>query len=154
MSPTSLHLDFANILRFYSPLWPWRGWRWRRRNWPLFSCIIFYLLLQLLSPLFPFSWNIACVVDAAHLYQINSSSLSTVNISVNTTRTNNHNAFANLTLPTIVPPLVTTARDKLDICKACWCSERKDSLDCRRGGQLDSLPILPSKSDRLLITEM
>lgn len=41
-----------------------------------------------------------------------------------------------------------------NVCKVkCWCS-KKDTLDCRRADHLDSLPVMPNKSDRLQITEM
>lgn len=41
----------------------------------------------------------------------------------------------------------------IDVCRVCWCS-KKDTLDCRRADQLDSLPVIPDKADRLQITEM
>ncbi len=47
----------------------------------------------------------------------------------------------------------TKITTSVDVCKLCWCS-KKDTLDCRVHDKLDSLPLFPLKSDRLLITEM
>jgi hypothetical protein len=38
-------------------------------------------------------------------------------------------------------------------CKACWCN-KKDSIDCKKADQLDSLPILKTEAERLQITEI
>ena len=40
-----------------------------------------------------------------------------------------------------------------DICKLCWCS-KKDTIDCRRDDNLDSLPIYSPKFERPSVTVM
>lgn len=48
---------------------------------------------------------------------------------------------------------LSPAANESNVCKVCWCS-KKDTLDCRRADQLDSLPAIPLRTDRLFITEM
>ena len=83
-------------------------------------------------------------------FHTNWTSYTTVNYDILTT---NNGSIASNVSAVETNKSLQLSNNESNVCKVCWCS-KKDTLDCRRADKLDSLPAMPIRTDRLLITEM
>ena len=42
----------------------------------------------------------------------------------------------------------------LNACEICWCSKKRDTIDCRKAIDLSAIPVMLTKADRDLVTEI
>lgn len=42
----------------------------------------------------------------------------------------------------------------VNVCEVCWCSKKRDSIDCRKANEITAIPVMKTKVERDVITEI